>query len=309
MSILKKPLVLCIVAVFALVAVANATQVIIPAYFYPGALWTLSASGGSKASVMVANPNNGPGSKVDANYKSAITAAQSKGVRVVGYVHLSYGTRDPNAVKADIAAWYSMYPSVDGIFFDECPATATGVSYVSAMQKVVKSHAKNLLVLNPGVYPVQSYMNLGDILLVFEDSYSRYVSTSVPSWVTNYSSSKFYHVVHTTTSAQYANALALAKQRRAGYVYITNDVMPNPYDTLPTYWSTELAAMSTATSVQEDDAVDVLTDGVLADQENAEIEAAAALAASVQQEMIAQGVVTNEDGSPAAPLTDPGVSN
>jgi hypothetical protein len=41
-------------------------------------------------------------------------------------------------------------------------------------------------------------------------------------------------------------AVGLTEQRRAGYVYVTADMLPNPYDTLPTgtYWSRELASLA-----------------------------------------------------------------
>jgi hypothetical protein len=37
-------------------------------------------------------------------------------------------------------------------------------------------------------------------------------------------------------------AITLSKQRNAGWVYVTNDVLPNPWDTLPAdpYWTKEL---------------------------------------------------------------------
>ena len=36
-------------------------------------------------------------------------------------------------------------------------------------------------------------------------------------------------------------AISLSKSRKAGYVYVTNDVQPDPYDTLPSlsYWAHE----------------------------------------------------------------------
>jgi len=35
--------------------------------------------------------------------------------------------------------------------------------------------------------------------------------------------------------------MALSKSRNAGYVYVTDDVAPNPYDTIPAaaYWADE----------------------------------------------------------------------
>jgi hypothetical protein len=39
-------------------------------------------------------------------------------------------------------------------------------------------------------------------------------------------------------------AVSLSKQRSAGWIYVTPDDLPNPWDTLPLdpYWSAELAA-------------------------------------------------------------------
>jgi len=41
-------------------------------------------------------------------------------------------------------------------------------------------------------------------------------------------------------------AIAWSKQRHAGWVYVTNDNLPNPWDTLPSdpYWSNELNAIN-----------------------------------------------------------------
>jgi hypothetical protein len=41
------------------------------------------------------------------------------------------------------------------------------------------------------------------------------------------------------------NAVSLSKQRNAGWVYVTPDTMPNPWDTLPEepYWSQMLQAV------------------------------------------------------------------
>ena len=37
-----------------------------------------------------------------------------------------------------------------------------------------------------------------------------------------------------------------AKSQNAGWVFITNDKLPNPYDTLPTYWTQEVSAIAAA---------------------------------------------------------------
>jgi hypothetical protein len=49
-----------------------------------------------------------------------------------------------------------------------------------------------------------------------------------------------------TSEADMLQAVAWSKQRNAGWVYVTNDDLPNPWDTLPSdpYWSNELNAIN-----------------------------------------------------------------
>ena len=39
-------------------------------------------------------------------------------------------------------------------------------------------------------------------------------------------------------------AVSLAASRNVGYIYVTNDSGANPWDTLPSYWNAEVAAVS-----------------------------------------------------------------
>ena len=60
--------------------------------------------------------------------------------------------------------------------------------------------------------------------------------------------SLIYHSSKTTT--QMRAAVTKGKKSNAGYMYITDDVMPNPYDKLPTYYKQEVAALAaTATGL------------------------------------------------------------
>lgn len=47
-------------------------------------------------------------------------------------------------------------------------------------------------------------------------------------------------LAHTTASAaDMRAAIDLAIQRNIGFVYLTDDVLPNPWDTLPSFWQDE----------------------------------------------------------------------
>jgi hypothetical protein len=82
--------------------------------------------------------------------------------------------------------------------------------------------------------------------MVFENTGATYAGYAPSSWNFDYDRSKFVHLVHTEVSP--ANMLAdlhLAVQRRAGGVYVTNDVLPNPWDRLPGYWTSFVNAVAT----------------------------------------------------------------
>jgi hypothetical protein len=55
--------------------------------------------------------------------------------------------------------------------------------------------------------------------------------------------------VYDVPEGEVGRVIELARQRGVGYIQVTDDVMPNPYDTLPpeSYWSTHLNAVSGGT--------------------------------------------------------------
>ena len=226
---------------------ASTQSMAVPAYFYPGSYWTQMDHAGSTLRIAVMNPNSGPGSAPDPNYVSAVHAAQAAGITVVGYVYTDWGARSLSAVEADVNAYYRMY-GVNGIFFDQASTSCAYSSYYATLNAFVKAKGgTGRTILNPGTQTSQCYVSDADILLTFEGSYSQYVSSySAPQWVSSYPPSHFWHIIYgAPNTSAVARAVQLSKQRGAGYVYVTADTLPNPYDTLPTggYWSSELAAI------------------------------------------------------------------
>jgi Spherulation-specific family 4 len=225
---------------------ASAQSMAVPAYFYPGSFWTqMDQAGSSALKLAVMNPASGPGSAPDPQYVSAVRAAQAAGITVVGYVYTSYGARSLAAVESDVNAYYGWY-GVNGIFFDEASNSCASASYYATLNSFVKSKGGTArTILNPGTQTSECYVPDADILLTFEGSYRQYVSGySAPSWVSRYPPSHFWHVIYGTPSTSaMTQAVALSKRRGAGFVYVTPDTLPNPYDTLPTgpYWTGELA--------------------------------------------------------------------
>ena len=240
-------------------------QVAIPAYIYPSGSgltdWQDIAAGGSAVGFAIANVANGPSGAVDSNWTTAIDDAHNGGVKVLGYVDTGYfGTADGRLTRlggasisdwldqaeADVNQWYSLYGSaMGGIFFDDALNTCgTGDEYTNLYaelsQYVKATHPGALTVLNPGTDVPSCYANAADVILRFEGSYSSYESFTPESWESGYDAHKFMDIVYSTPSADLSTAVSRSKTDGAGYVYFTDAGLSNPYDVLPSYWSTEL---------------------------------------------------------------------
>lgn len=224
-------------------------SVAIPAYFYPsggGGLWSGALTSEPGLGIMIANVNSGPGTSADPSYASATAQAQAAGVRVFGYVYTSYGSVSLQTVEANISAWKSLY-GVTSIFLDEASTSSSTLSYYQALTSFVHEQASGAqTIVNFGTQPAQSEMTAGDILVTFEGAYSTYLGMTVPSWMKSFAPTRFYNIIYNTPNqSSLAQVITQAAADNVGYVYVTDDTMPNPYDTLPSYLSAETGAAHT----------------------------------------------------------------
>jgi hypothetical protein len=77
--------------------------------------------------------------------------------------------------------------------------------------------------------------------VTFEEGtgYSNYVTDA---WALERAATNFSHLCYAiTTPAAMSNCVTLAVARNVGWVFATHDVLPNPWDTLPPYWTAEVA--------------------------------------------------------------------
>lgn len=220
-------------------------QVLVPAYFYPGASWTQTLTSKPVPSVMILDvTSSGAGSSPDRNYQAAVRRARAAGIRIMGYSNTNYTRRPATAVEADVQhykAWYG----VTGIFLDEVSSDGGGVPYYRRLASYIHGvNPGSMVMLNPGTYPDQQYMSIGDVVMVYENTYANYVNLRVPRWVGNYPAAKFAHTIYATSSSQLASAISLSQRRHAGYVYVTDRTGSNPYSSLPSYWPSEDAIVA-----------------------------------------------------------------
>ncbi len=205
----------------------------VPSYFRPGTLWDTMLA--AKPYIAVINPGSGPGLTQSLSYTAQVKAARAAGVKVLGYVHTQYGARPLAEVQADVASHRSWY-GVDGIFVDMTSKMPEHAAYYAQLYAAIKQW-NGLVVLNPGTKTAEVYAHLCDHLMVCETDYATYLNTVRPAWEANWPADKFWHCVHSCPADRMPSVVGMAKANNAGLIYVTNDVMPNPYDTLSSYWS------------------------------------------------------------------------
>lgn len=236
-------------------AAVTSQSIAVPMYEYPtiGTFWDdITSAGGSSIPFVIVNPASGPGISADAIYTGEIAENTADSIRSIGYVYSNYQDRPYQEVLDDINTWYQLYPGISGIFIDLVEdGGAAEQCYISALYNHVKNTQPNdLVILNPGTNLSAAYEPYGDIFLNAENTYAAYQSTwsiQHPGFEDNPAyQNRFWQILHTVSSgAEYTSALNLLRANNAGWVYITDDVMPNPYMNTPAYWLTELNDVST----------------------------------------------------------------
>jgi hypothetical protein len=254
---------------------AGGQQVAVASYIHPladQASWDrLIGFPNDKVTLLVANVASGPDSTIDEAWETTITKAAASGKRVIGYVRTGYlgqgtqqfptrlGSTDVadwvSQIESDVDTWYSLYGSnIGGIFFDEGWYECGQDNFYSELYRTLNENTKRkypgaFTVLNPGSPMPQCFENSADTLMTFENSYEAYTTAYVPNdWVAQ-DSRKVWHIIYNVPEAEVAHVAALAMERGAGLIEITNDVLPNPYDNLPedSYMETFMNAVSGGT--------------------------------------------------------------
>ena len=223
---------------------ASATGTIVPLYTSPShPSWTAVIAAKTAHPtvpvIAVVNPANGPGSAVNARVQAGIGRLVIAGIKVVGYVATGY-TRVPEAtVRTEIDRWKAWYPQLGGIFFDEQARSAGQEDYYRHVSQYAKSLGLSFTIGNPGTDSAPSYVGVMDTILIYESGGLANM-TKLAGWHVNHDRSNFGII-------PYGTGLDVAYVRAAkgfvGYIYLTNDTLPNPWDSVPPYFGDLLAAL------------------------------------------------------------------
>lgn len=226
---------------------------LVPAYFYPdhwnaGNPWHEMCDGlraSAPGSTVVMNPSSGPDRARNADYQHVLSYCQAAGQKVIGYVYTSYGKRSARSVKADIDAYYRYYPGIDGVFLDEMSNDPGTQPYYRGVYRHVKAKSGMTSVVgNPGSAAATSWQldaPVADAVVVFEGLGSTFAQWTPPSWVLAQPPSRMIHLVHASPDeTTMAAACNRSRETNAGLIYVTDDVLVNPWDSLPSYWQEAL---------------------------------------------------------------------
>jgi hypothetical protein len=211
----------------------------VPAYFSPPYWETAIHSKHPPADLILDVSGVGAGNAPQKQLQALVRQAMAAHITILGYSSTVDGKRPIAQVEADVrhyAAWYG----VTSIFLDRVSGMPRQLPYYKLLADYIhRSHRGGQVWLNPGVYPDQGYMAVGDVVVVFEGTYAHYLTDPVPGWAGRYPAARFAHTIYATPGAVLVTALQMARRRRAGHVYVTDLVGSNPYQGLPSYWQAE----------------------------------------------------------------------
>jgi hypothetical protein len=225
-------------------ATVNCQNALIPAYFSPddAVTWGLATKTRTNGTIMIANASNGPGTTRNSTYADTINRAKASGVKVYGYVHTSYAASASDNALVDARAWNDLY-GVKDIFVDEVSTSTAKLNYYQTIAQFAEANG-GTIILNPGTFPPEEYMSIGGIVVVFEGTMADYQNVQIPSWFSKYPASRYANLIYGVSSgSDMDRVIALGRTRGMGFLYATDDTLPNPWDTLPSYWSSEVTQL------------------------------------------------------------------
>lgn len=270
---------------------------LVPAYFYPGTGgaggvgdgWAQMATASATVPVTaIFNPDSGPlPGPADPNYVNAMTNLENAGGHVIAYVFSGGGSVSPGNIQSQISTYINQYGSlINGFFIDGMSVSTSTLSYYQSIYSYIKGLGSSYTVygnpgepfLNPGISP-SDYLSTADVLNIFEgphlapspgaagfDAYPYGLN-----WFLSYPSNRFSNIIFDVpadagnpgeSSAMLAD-VSKAAQLNAGYVYATDQTLPNPYAQLPSYWNAEVSAVHDLQAVPEPGVLTYLASAVL----------------------------------------------
>jgi hypothetical protein len=188
----------------------------------------------------IINPDSGPGTAKDPDYVSGIPPLAAAGIVVLGYVATTNGTKPTASVHGEIDKYQSWYTGIRGIFFDEMSNVAGHEAYYAELTQYAKGLGYQVTVGNPGTDTLPSYVGTVDTILIYESAGVPTLA-SLGGWYAQHDKSNFGVIPYGVATLD--TAFVAGARADVGFIYLTSDTLPNPWDTLSPYFSGLLGAL------------------------------------------------------------------
>jgi hypothetical protein len=155
-------------------------------------------------------------------------------IRIVGYIATAYGAIPEATVKHYIDLWYTWYPELGGIFFDEENYQPGGSGYYVRLTAYVKTkQSAEITIGNPGMQTLAEYIPACDITVIYESPGRANLIAYKTTW-DSYDNDRLGMIPFEVSldAAWLKEASGLVS-----WLYMTDDVLSNPWDSLPTYFA------------------------------------------------------------------------
>jgi len=219
------------------------TGVILPLYISPGNAWHDVVQEKIKhhkvPMLVIINPLNGSGHVKNNNYADGVHKMQSRDISVLGYVYTDYGTRNSTDIKNEITNYKNWY-NVNGIFFDQMSNVPGNEIYYADLTNFVKSLGLTFTVGNAGVDTKPSYIKTVDNIVIYEKDALPPIS-SLAGWHKNYDKNNFSIIAFGIDGLD--KSFVSDASNSTGYMYVTNGVLPNPFNSIPPYFGDLMDAL------------------------------------------------------------------
>lgn len=184
------------------------------------------------------NPDSGPPDSENTDFTAGFALLKQNGnashLKIYGYVPTGFGAVSINTVRSDIDKYYQFWPNdINGILIDEMTNIAGSESYYQSITDYLHSNYGNdqITIGNPGTSTSAAYINTVDEIQISETTdYPTLNAMQTATMNGAFNKNKFHIGIHSATV--YNAPLMTEFSKLAGNLFITNDVLPNPYDTL-----------------------------------------------------------------------------
>lgn len=224
-------------------------KILVPLYQEPGKDWDslITSANAGTSIIAIINPDNGPvSSGPPSNWVTYMNKMNAANIDMIGYVATGYAGNSISSLKSQIDTYASKYTGLKGIFLDEVSNEKADIPFYQELYDYIMAKSGYVHdVLNPGASTDEGYMAASTSIVIYEDQASGYKNPTA-SWVKCAPTAaekagykyRFSGIAFSASQSEMTTLVSQMASAGIGMVYITDKSLPNPYDPIPSYWTT-----------------------------------------------------------------------